>query len=147
MTDVYEQDKTRIRDIITKLFDDLSWDENSAPDWSAFKKAFRNDAVLYPSARPVAQKPMLDFVDGMEGARTSGDLKSIVEAPLAFDITVFGNTALAYTSYKAEINGGAPGRGANAFLFVKDDGQWKIGAMAWDNESEAAPFCSRLAGN
>ncbi|MEX1147446.1 MAG: nuclear transport factor 2 family protein [Sphingomonadales bacterium] len=144
MTDVYEKDRTALRSLIEKLFADLSWTSSNAPDWAAFRAAFRDDAVLYPSARPLTQTPIGDFIERMENERTSGNLQSIVEAAIAHDVTVFGNTALVYTSYEACINGGTPGRGANAFLFVRDGGTWKVGAMAWDNASEATPLPEKL---
>lgn len=144
MTDIYEKDRETLRALVEKLFEDLSWTPDTAPDWAAFKAAFRDDAVLYPSARPVAQTPIGVFIDRMENERTSGNLKSIVERAIAHDVTVFGNTALVCTSYEACINDGAPGRGANAFLFVRDGDAWKVGAMAWDNVSDAAPLPGNL---
>lgn len=146
MTEWYDHDRRMLRDIIGRLFDHLSWDENRIPDWSSFKAAFRDDAVLYPSARPAAQSSVPTFVERMEDLRRGGTLKSLLEKPLAIDVTVFGNTALVYASYDAVING-APSRGANAFLFVKDNDGWAIGALAWDNEGPEAPFCPRLSGS
>lgn len=145
MTDFYAKDKAALRAMIEKMFADLSWEEKGEPDWVAFKDAFRPDAVLYPSARPANQTEITAFVERMEGQRQSGGIRSLVEKPLDFLITVFGNTALIYVPYVMELNGGAPSRGANMFLMVKDDGRWQVGAMAWDNESAAAPFPAPLS--
>lgn len=140
MTDFYAKDKAALRAMIEKMFADLSWDEQGAPEWAAFQAAFRTDAVLYPSARPASQTGVAAFVERMEGQRQSGAIRSLVEKPLDFIITVFGNTALIHVPYGMALNGGALSRGANMFLAVKDDGRWQVGAMAWDNESAAAPF-------
>lgn len=140
MTDASNKDEHVLRHMVDDLYAALCWTENTQPDWQKFKSCFRDDAVLVPSARPAVPTTIDAFVKRMEGLRANGTLKSMHETPLGYTFSIFGNTALVHSSYATVINGGAPSRGANAFLWVKNDGEWKVVGLAWDNESEQVPL-------
>jgi hypothetical protein len=72
-------------------------------------------------------------------------LRSLAEKPLGTTVKVFGNVAVVMSAFEASANGGAPGRGVNAYLCVKDGGAWKVVAVAWDSESATATLPPALA--
>jgi ketosteroid isomerase-like protein len=140
----YTKDEDRIREIIGQMFEAVSWSETKAPDFTAFASAVRKDAVLVPSARPANPTDIKTFVDRMSGQHSSGAMKDFDEKAHKTKVTVFGNLAVAIGSYVARIDNGPLGRGANGFLFIRNDGDWQIAAMSWDNESEEKPLPPEL---
>jgi hypothetical protein len=146
MTEAYKKDEQILRQKVDELYAALGWQEGTAPDWARFRRDFREDAVLVPSARPAVPTTIDAFIKRMEGLRTNGTLKSMHETPLGYTFSIFGNTALVHSSYVTVINGGAPERGANAFLWIKNEGEWQIAAMGWDNETAEVPLPAALQG-
>lgn len=140
----YAKDEARIRQIIEDMFAAVSWSETAAPDFEGFAKAVRKDAVLVPSARPANPTDIETFVGRMSGQYTTGAMKTFEERAHKTVVKVFGNLAVAIGSYEARIDGGPLGRGANGFLFVRNEGDWQIAAMGWDNEGEDKPLPPEL---
>jgi hypothetical protein len=128
-------DERALRALTADALAAISWHEGTAPDWDAFFGPYLAGAVLCPSARPAATVAPDAFRARMDGQRTSGALKSLEEQPLGTSVQIFGNVAVVLSAFEARVNGGAPGRGVNAYLCVKNEGAWKIVAVAWDNES------------
>lgn len=143
MTD-YTQDEDHIRDIIAQMFEAVSWSETKNPDFAAFASAVRKDAVLVPSGRPANPIDIETFVDRMSDQHSSGAMRIFDEKAHKTKVMVFGNLAVAFGSYEARIDNGPLGRGANGFLFVRNDGNWQIAAMGWDSESENKPLPPEL---
>jgi hypothetical protein len=139
-------DAEAIEAIIRGMFSAIQWDEARAPDWEAFGQALRPTAVILPSARPAAEVALDAFTRRMKGLRDGGMLKTFDETILGVDVQAFGNVAVARAAYATDINGKPDGRGLNVFLLVKSAGAWTIAALAWDNETEAAPLPADLVG-
>ena len=130
----YSNDINLIKEIIEKMFDGISWDNDNPPDWELFASACIQNMTLYPSSRPLAPTNMVSFMQMMGSQRDSGDMTTFKEHALGHKINVFGNIAVAMSSFEMAINSGAPSRGVNGFLLIKDL-EWKIVAICWDMES------------
>ncbi|ABQ66869.1 hypothetical protein Swit_0501 [Rhizorhabdus wittichii RW1] len=141
----YAKDEARIREIVEQMFEAINWSADKAPDFTAFAAAVRKDALLAPSARPVSPTDIETFVGRMRGQYESGGMKTFDERANKTIVKVFGNLAVAIGSYRAQIDGGPIGRGANGFLLVRNDGDWQIAAMGWDSEGEDKPMPAELA--
>lgn len=131
-------DEQAIVAIIEDMFAAVSWDADSPPDLARFGAAVLPEATVVPAARPLAPTDIAAFARRMAGLYADGAMKIFDERPLGTIVNVFGNIAVALGGFEAIVDGGAPGRGANAFLFVRETEGWRIAAMAWDNEHESA---------
>lgn len=129
-------DRAQIQKIIDDMFVAISWREGNMPDLVAFGGAVRDEAVLIPSARPIATTSIGPFVERMSQLHSSGNVVSFQESSGKTLITSFGNIAVAIGAFDTQIDG-VSGRGVNAFLFVRDADEWQIAGMAWDNEADA----------
>jgi len=138
-------DERELRTLTAAGLEAVSWREGTAPDWAAFFGPYVPGAVLCPSARPAATVTPDAFRARMDAQRESQALRSLEETPLGTTVQVFGNVAVVLSAFEACVNGGAPGRGVNAYLCVKDGGAWKIVAVAWDNESAMVKLPAALA--
>jgi hypothetical protein len=83
----------------------------------------------------------------MEGLRASGRLRSFEETMLGAKILVFGNVAVALGACEMVENGSEVTRDVSGFLFIKDDGDWRIAAQAWDVEREGNALPEELGGS
>jgi hypothetical protein len=137
-------DERRILEIIQGMFDAISWTAEAGPDLDRFAAAVRKDAVVVPSARPASPTSIEAFAARMGSLHASRAMTNFVEEPTGTVIKVFGNIAVAIGGFTA-LADGATSRGANAFLFVRDDGDWRIAGMAWDNEGPDKPLPEELA--
>jgi ketosteroid isomerase-like protein len=139
----YATDESRIVDIINTMYDAISWSDASQPDFQKFTAAVRSDAVVVPSTRPAAPTDIAAFVERMSALHANGTMKTFEETGLKNRVKVFGNVAVAIGSFRAKIDGSVS-RGVNAFLFIREAGDWQIAAMAWDNESASTPLIAEL---
>ncbi len=140
----YQADVQAIEKLVEDLFAAISWDEKTSPNWDAFRSKVKSEVVLYPSARPVNPTSLDPFIAMMQGQKDSGGLRTFDEAVTGHKILVFGNFAVGLSAYSQQINGGDIGYGVNGFVFIKENGQWKIGAMCWDKETTEHPIPADL---
>lgn len=142
MTKDQADDVTAIRDVIARQFASLSWNSERAGDWSGFARDFLPGATLLPALRPVAPRSVAEFVARMQ-ALSAGALQSLEEQLLGVEVIAFGNVAVAAAACKMVENGQEAGESVEMLLLVKDEGQWRIAAQAWDKASDTNP--ARLA--
>jgi hypothetical protein len=140
----YAADETRIVEIMDSMFEAISWNERSLPNFDLFMAAVRKDAVVVPASRPAAPTDIESFVNRMMGLHAKGVMKAFEEEGTKNCVKIFGNVAVAIGGFKAVVDG-STSRGANAFLFIREAGDWQIAAMAWDNETESTPLIAELA--
>ena len=139
-------DHRAIRAIIDRQFASLCWSGGGAPDAAMFKGDVLAGAPLYPSARPVMATSAHAFTERMgKLARTT--LTSFHERATGTQITVFGNIAIASAVNECIENEGEANRTLEMLLLVKNEGQWKIAAQAWDRETSGAPIPEELLGH
>ncbi len=62
---------------------------------------------------------------------------AFLEEEIAHECEVFGNIARVRSCYRSVYGSGPTareGRGVNFFNFIRENGQWKIMSIVWDNE-------------
>jgi hypothetical protein len=129
-------DISAIRTVLARQFRALQWEPGRPADWKAFRATFFPDTTFIPAARPAQRKTVEEFIDRMRKLEADGKLKTLHETMLGTTINVFGNVAVALGACEMLENGEEVTRDVGAFLFVKDGGEWKIAAQAWDLETE-----------
>jgi hypothetical protein len=145
MSERYAHDVSEIQAVIEQLFAAICWNPGNAPDWETFKGLCLDDALLIPAARPARPTELRSFIEMMDEQRHGGKLAEFRERVLAHDVGVFGNVAVARSSFATSVNQGSEGRGVNAFMLIKNADSWRIAAMSWDNESEEHPIPADLS--
>lgn len=139
------KDVQAIERLIERQSRSLRWSGGATGDWDGFASDFYAGASLYPSARPVKERSVDDFIEGL-AALASTKLHEFHEKVLGTEIRVFGNIAIAaagceFTENKDDVN-----RRVAMLLLVKNKGRWRIAAQAWDTESADRTIPARLAG-
>lgn len=125
-------DETAISRLIESQFSALNWNDIRGAEWSSFSAGFRAEAVLYPAKRPAQGRSVGWFINRMVDLRAEGKLTSFSERPLGIKVMVHGNVAVALAGCEMTENGSAVTRDVSAFLFIKDQDQWRIAAQGWD---------------
>lgn len=143
MTDSKNQDLDAIRALIGRQFKSMSWNEGKLPDWASFAGDFLPEAALYASARPVRPQSVAAFRERM-GRLVGTSLRSFDERIAGTTIRVFGNVAVAVVACETVENAKDVNRTVEMMLLVKNAGEWRIAAQAWDKETPSNPITSAL---
>ncbi len=128
-------DENVIRALIDAHFQGLKWTPTTRADWAKFGADFLPDASLFPAARPARAKTLDDFIERMNGV-AQGSLRSFDERTLGMQVLVFGNVAVVLAASELVENGAEVNHDVSGYLLVKDEGEWRIAAHAWDHASE-----------
>lgn len=136
-------DEKTIRNLIGAHFEGLKWTPSTQPDWAKFKADFLPDAVLFPAARPARAKTLDDFIERMKGV-AQNKLQSFEEHTLGVKVLVFGNVAVVLAASELLENETEVNHDVSGYLLVKDGGQWRIAAHAWDHANEGMPVPESL---
>lgn len=139
MTSAPGADTKEIESIMARQLASMSWTKGGAPDPAAFGADFLTGARLYPSARPVRSQSVADFMARMNGLAAT-TLSSLHETTRGTWVRMFGNVAMAAVVCENLENAVEITRTVEMMLLVKDDGQWRIVAQAWDQETPAQPI-------
>jgi hypothetical protein len=131
-------DVLEIRALIERQFASLSWPNGATGNWQGFSEDFLDGAAPYPAARPIHPQSVAGFLARMESI-AGRELQSLEEAMLGANVTVFGNIAVAIAVCAMKENGIMENRTVEMLLLVKDQGNWRIAAQAWDRASDANP--------
>lgn len=132
-----------IKALVERQFRSLSWTHGSGGDWDAFAADFFPDAALYPAARPAGKQSVAEFVERMRG-QAEAKLWSFQEKVLGVDVRVFGSVALAAAAGEMIENDATQTRAVEMLLLVKNEGEWKIVAQAWDTEKPNLSLPTKL---
>ncbi len=131
-------DEKKIRALIGAHFQGLKWTPNTRADWAEFGADFLPDASLFPAARPAQAKTLNEFIERMNGV-AQGSLRSFEERTLGMQVLVFGNVAVVLAASEMVENEKEVNHDVSGYLLVKDGGDWRIAAHAWDHASEQMP--------
>ena len=137
------EDEKAIRSLIGAHFEGLQWTPSTQPDWAKFKADFLPHAVLFPATRPAQAKTLDAFIERMNGV-AQGALHSFEEHTLGMKVLHFGNVAVVLAASEMLENETAVNHDVSGYLLVKDGGQWRIAAHAWDHASEQMPVPESL---
>jgi hypothetical protein len=135
-----------IKRVMGRQFRSLSWSREKEADWNGFAETFLPGATLFPAARPVKLQTVDDFMERMKRLRAEGKLATFEETPLGCEVRVFGNVAVAFAACEMLENGSTVTRDVSATILVRESGNWRIAAQAWDIENEDRKIPAHLAG-
>jgi len=136
-------DEKAIRTLIGAHFQGLKWTPTTQADWSAFAADFLPDASLFPAARPARAKTLDEFIERMNGV-AQGALRTFEERTLGMQILAFGNVAVVLSASEMMENEAEVNHDVHGYLLLKDEGEWRIAAHAWDQASEQMPVPEHL---
>ena len=136
-------DEKAIRALIGAHFQGLKWTPTTQADWATFSADFLPDASLFPAARPARAKTLDAFIERMNGV-AQGSLRSFEERTLGMQVLVFGNVAVVLAASEMVENDTEVNHDVSGYLLVKDAGEWRIAAHAWDPASEQMPVPEHL---
>lgn len=136
-------DEFAIRALIGAHFDGLKWSPGTPPDWKALSADFLPDALLFPAARPAQAKTLRAFIERMNGL-AAGALHTFEERTLGMQILAFGNVAVVLAASEMLENGTGVNHDVSAYLLVKNAGEWRIAAHAWDHATTELPVPEHL---
>jgi Domain of unknown function (DUF4440) len=131
-----DSDIAAIRAVIAAQFASLTWSPEKPADWDAFRATFFPDTTFIPAARPARRQSVEQFIARLRQLEADGKLTHFRENLLGATIHVFGNVAVALGTCEMLENETTVTHDVSAFLFVKDGGQWRIAAQAWDLETQ-----------
>lgn len=122
--------------LLRKLYDVISFEEDSEPDWAGLEQVFS------PNARITRITPegtdYLDRESFLAMTRNLLDLgvyTSFYEFEVARTVDCFGSMAQVWSMYETRRNATAReplGRGVNSIQLVRDAGEWRVIALLWD---------------
>ena len=136
-------DEEAIRALIGAHFQGLKWTPTSQADWSTFAADFLSDAALFPAARPARAKTVDAFIQRMNSV-ARGSLRSFEERTLGMQVLVFGSVAVVLAASEMIENEAEVNHDVSGYLLVRDEGEWRIAAHAWDHASEQMPVPEQL---
>lgn len=104
-------------------------------DWATVGADFLSDALLVPAAR-LARAKSLDVSTERMKSVAQAALHTFEERTLGTQMLVFGNVAVVMAASEMLENATNVNHAVSAYLLVKDEGNWRIAAHAWDHASE-----------
>jgi hypothetical protein len=118
--------------VVDALYDHVTFDAGTTPDWDAVKKLFIDEAVVVLRTSPDASTVFSlngfveDFVRFIE--RDNVERTGFVESIIRKKTLVFGDIAHILVLYEASIPGWdrPPQQGVDSFQLIRKDDRWKI---------------------
>ena len=138
-----EGDEEAIRALIGAHFEGMKWSPDTQANWAAFAADFLPQASLFPAARPAQAKSLDQFIERMKSV-AQGGLHTFEEHTRGMEILVFGNLAVVLAASEMLENGTDVNHDVSGYLVVKDKGEWRIAAHAWDKATEEMPVPEHL---
>ena len=135
--DDHNRDADAIRALVGDHFRGLRWTPTTGADWDTFAADFLPEATLFPAARPVQPKTLDAFIERMNDV-AQGSLRFFEEHTLGMQVLVFGSVAVVLAASEMVENETEVNHDISGYLLVKDEGEWRIAAHAWDHASEKA---------
>ncbi len=136
-------DEHVIQALIGAHFQGLKWTPASRADWAKFAADFLPDASLFPAARPARAKTRDAFIERMKGV-ARGPLRCFEERTLGMQVLAFGNVAVVLAASELVENDAEVSHDVSGYLLVKDAGEWRIAAHAWDQANDRMPVPEHL---
>lgn len=143
-SDVLEADERTVHVLIVAQFVALRWSSDTTPDFSSLLAGFIEGGRMYPVQRPLLEQTPAAFCARRDALRQSCTLATFEERVLGVRISVFGNLAIALAGCEMTENGNLTTRDVSGFLCLKDAGEWRIAAQAWDLERDGLSLSAAL---
>jgi hypothetical protein len=142
--------------IVTALYDSVSFEHGTGPDWDRFRGLFEPSAVLVRidprvTAIPIRERTetgfrassVEDYVTRTTAAIEDGALTAFTERELTRRTEVFADLAQVFSTYERTAEAGSLRRGINSMQLVKDGARWWIVALSWTDEAEPGQLPTR----
>lgn len=118
--------------LVGEIYDMVSFEGGSVPDWDAVRSMFHPEAVVVLRTSRTATTVfsvegfVQDFINFVENTPAGGN--GFTEKVLAMKPLVFGDMANVLVLYEAQITGSPrpPQQGVDNFSLIKKDGRWWI---------------------
>lgn len=138
--------------LVTELYDLVTFDAGTTPDWETVKSLFIEEAVIVLRTSREASTVFSvdgfvnDFVTFIE--RANVEETGFVEEIISIKSMVFRDMAHALVLYEASIPGSGrePQQGVDSFQLIKKDGRWWIASITNDLPNSDHPVPPALRG-
>lgn len=131
-------DKAAIDALVTDFFAVFDNRGGKRPAFEVLHQLFIAEALVIKNAGDMPEiYTLTQFIMPREKLLTGGELAEFFEQELTERTDVFGNIAQRFCAYqKSGIQQGKPfrARGMKTMQFIKTANDWKIAALAWDDE-------------
>lgn len=145
-----ENDTAGVDEIVSALYETISHEPGSRPDWERMRRIFADGARLIPPAGPdgVARQISLDeFIEKVEESlEAQGGSKGFLEAEVSRRTEAFGRVVHAWSTYESRRTAEDVrpfARGINSIQMVKTNDGWRIVTVLWDAETPESPIPER----
>jgi hypothetical protein len=142
--------------IVTALYDSVSFEQGSRPNWDRFRSLFEPTALMVRvdpglTAIPSRERDepgfrvssIDDYMARTTAAIDSGTLSAFRERELTRRTEVFADLAQVFSTYERSAEAGEVRRGVNSMQLVKDGTRWWIVSLSWIDETDDGPLPSR----
>lgn len=140
------RDVGSVESIITALYESISFEPGSEPDWNRLRSLFLDSGRLVPrrpGAMPEIQSMNVEgFISLSEPVLRTGQFlrRGFIEREIARHIDHFGGVVHVWSTYQSSFaDGGQPfTRGINSIQLVYHHERWWVLTIFWEDESSAA---------
>ena len=143
------KDKRRIDELTAEFFQLFSSKTDAAVNLQRIHDLFIPQGIIVRTCGPNAEVfSIAEFIAPRERLLNGGGLVHLREHEEWETTEIFGNVAQRFLAYRK--TGVLHGerfdtRGMNTIQFVRKDGDWKMSALAWDDEREGVDIPARCS--
>ncbi len=130
--------------IISDLYESISFNENTDPDYDTFHSLFIDNARLI-SVRDTSSSRLSpqEYEEIMSQQRENGKIIAFKEYELHRETEIYGGVMHIFSTYQTQLEtpeGSNSARGINSIQLMKENGSWKVVSLIWYEENEAHPL-------
>lgn len=138
MTSNDEAAQRAIDALTAAFFKAVSFEQGGKPSYQDLRAIFIERGLLIKNVSGAPEVATVDeFIAPRQRMVDTGEMLRFEEVETAHITEIFGNVAQRFSTYrKRGLIGGAEvvGQGVISIQFVLSGGEWKMSAMAWDDE-------------
>lgn len=139
---------------VAQLYEAISFDPGSRPDWPWVRRLFLPEArLLLPrlvaqQGRGVYSRSVEEWIADFEAGRSQWPGKGFYESEIHAEVTVFRAMAHVLSAYVSRFAADEEPfmRGVNSFQLARHEGRWWIAHVLWDIEGEGEALPSQFTG-
>jgi len=141
------EDKLKIDELIAALYEVISFDEGGSPDWQRMRTLFSKHArITRITPEGTDYYDLDDFQEMAKEAIELGVYTRFHEMEVRRDERLFGGMAHVLSAYETKQSPSSSepfARGVNSLQLIKEDGEWKVLSLFWDEERLDNPLALR----
>lgn len=143
----HDDDQLKIDALITALYEVISFEEGGSPDWDRMRQIFSRHARVTRITPDGTDYYDLDaFQEMAKEALEYGVYTRFFEVEVRRDERRFGGLAHVLSAYETKQTPQAReplSRGVNSLQLIREDGEWKVLSLFWDEERVDNPLALR----